>query len=55
MIKNDLESQNFGIFEEGVDNLGRSGDDIILRKYAYFLKMHNWFHVQLAQKIVNGI
>ena len=30
MLKNDLEGQNFEIFEESVDNLGRSGDDIRL-------------------------
>ena len=40
MLKNDIESQNFAIFEEGVDNLGRSGDDIMLWKDAYFQKMH---------------
>ena len=29
MMKNDLENQNFEIFEEVVDNFGRSDDDLI--------------------------
>ena len=40
MLKNDFESQNFAIFEEGrpvVHNFGRSDDDMISLKNAYFL------------------
>ena len=36
MTKNDLENQNFEIFEEVVDNFGRSDDDLIWWKNAYF-------------------
>ena len=45
MLKNEFESQNFVIFEELVDNLGRFDNDMIIsNRYA-----------QLAQKTLNGI
>ena len=43
------------MFEEVVHNFGKSDDDMILWKYAYFQKMHTWFHVQRDQKILDGL
>ena len=51
MLKNEFERRNFVIFEELVDNLGRSDNDMIISNgYAIM-----WFHAQLTQKILNGI
>ena len=36
MLKNDFESTNFANFEEVVHNFGRSDDDMIYSKNAYF-------------------
>ena len=55
MLKNDFESKNFAIFEEVVHNFGRSDDDMIQRKNAYFQYMHTWFDAQLDQKILDGL
>ena len=54
MLKNNFENKNFAIFEELVDNFGRTDNDIV-KKNAYFQLRHMWFHVQLVQKILNGI
>ena len=43
MLKNDFENMNFAIFEEVVHNFGRSDDDMIQPKYAYFQYMQAWF------------
>ena len=42
-------------FKEVLNNFGRSDNDKIQWKNAYFHQMHLWFHAQLAQKILNGI
>ena len=55
MLKNDFESTNFEMFEEVVHNFGKSDDDMIQGKNAYFHQMHIWFHVQLDQKILDGL
>ena len=47
MLKNDFESTNLANFEEVVHNFGRSDDDMILRKNAYFQHMQMWFDAQL--------
>ena len=36
MLKNDFENQNFEIFAKLVHNFGKSDDDIIQWKNAYF-------------------
>ena len=38
---------NFEMFKEVVNNFGKSDDDMI--------QMHSWFHVQLDQKILDGL
>ena len=55
MPKNDFESTNFPNFEDVVHNFGRSDNDIILQKNAYFQYMQTWFDAQLDQKTLNGI
>ena len=55
MPKNDFESTNFANFEEVVHNFGRSDDDMIYWKNAYFQYMQTWFDAQLDQKILDGI
>ena len=50
MLRNDIESQNFAIFEEDVHNFGRSDDDMIYRKNAYFQYMQKWFDALLIKK-----
>ena len=53
--KNDFESTNFELFEEVVHDFGKSDEDIIQRKNAYFHQMHTLFHFQLDQKILDGL
>ena len=55
MLKNDFESTHFANFEEVVHNFGRSDDDMILWKNAYFQYMQKWFDAQLDQKILDVI
>ena len=55
MLKNDFENQNFELFEKVFQNFGKSDDDIIFWKYAYFHYMHTWFYVQFDQKILKGL
>ena len=55
MPKNDFESTNVANFEEVVHNFGRSDDDMIYWKNAYFQYMQTWFNAQLDQKILDGI
>ena len=55
MPKNDFTSTNFANFEGVVHNFGRSDDDMIKRKNAYFQYMQTWFDAQLDQKIMDGI
>ena len=55
MPKNDFESTNFENFEKVVHKFGRSDDDMILWKNAYFHYMQTWFDAQLDQKILDGI
>ena len=55
MLKSDFESTNFAIFEKVVHNFGRSDDDMIYWKNAYFQYMLTWFDAQLDQKILDGL
>ena len=57
MPKNDFESTIFANIEEVVHNFGRSDDDIIQGKNAYFpyIDADTWFDPQLDQKILDGI
>ena len=55
MLKNDFQSTNFANFEEFVHDFGRSDDDMILWKNAYFQYMQTWFEAQLDKKILEGI
>ena len=55
MLKNDFENQNFEIFAKVVHNFGKSDDDIIQGKNAYFQQTHMCYHTQLAQKILDGL
>ena len=55
MPKNDFESTNFANFEEVVHNFGRSDDDMIYWKNAYFQYMQMRYDAQLDQKILDGI
>ena len=43
------------MFEEVVHNFGKSDDDMILWKNAYFYYMHTWSHVKLDQKILDRL
>ena len=57
MLKNDFENQNFVIFEELLNNFGRSDNDTNGIEKSMVSTWHLvllWFHVQLAQKILNG-
>ena len=51
MLKNDFENQNFEVFAKVVHNFFKSDDE----KYAYFQKVHKWFHAELAQKILDSL
>ena len=55
MPKNDFESANFANFEGVVHNFGRSDDDMIYWKNAFFQYMQMWFDAQLDQKILDSI
>ena len=55
MPKNYFESTNFDNFEKVVHKFGRSDDDMILWKNAYFHYMQTWFDAQLDQKILDSI
>ena len=55
MPKNDFESTNFANLEEVVHNFGRSDDEPIYWKNAYFQYMQAWFEVRLDQKISDVI
>ena len=55
MLKNDFKSTNFAIFKEVVNNFGRSDDDMIYWKNAYFQYISLWFDAQLDKKILDGI
>ena len=55
MFKNDFDGTNFVIFEEFVHNFGRSDDDMIKWKNAYFQYMHTWLGAQLDQQILDGL
>ena len=51
MLKNGFESTKFEIFVKVVHNFGRSDDDMIVWKNAYFHYIKTWFNAQLGQKI----
>ena len=42
-----MPKNKFANFEEDVHNFGRSDDDMIYRKNAYFQYMQKWFDAQL--------
>ena len=46
MPKDDFESTNFANFGEVAHNFGRSDDDKIQCKNAYFQYMQTWFDAQ---------
>ena len=43
------------MFKEVFHDFGKSDNDMIYWKNAYFHKMNTWFHVQLDQKILDGL